>query len=390
MLIVKNGSLLPMSSESLNADIVIEDGKIIAIEKDVSIGNADVVDASGCCVTPGLIDAHSHIGLMQTGTPDRDHNELSDPISPELRAIDAINPFDSAFAAARSAGVTACVTGPGSINLIGGAFAAIKTAGNIVDDMIIKYPVAIKMALGENPKLRYSEQNRSPRSRMAEAALIRKALVRATEYRDSIRRAAEKNDKSPVRDLAMEALLPVLSRDLPLKIHVHRADDIATAVRIADEFNVRYTLDHCTEGYLVTDFLKKALAKNCRGIILGPLILYGGKYETSRKIDFKIPMALHENGIPFAICTDYYENPVELLRICAALAAAEGLPSHEALKAITINAASITGISDRVGSLEAGKDADIAVFSGDPMDCRSRCLITIIDGNIVYRRSDLP
>jgi len=390
MLIIKNGTLLPMTAESLNADILIENGKIAAIEKCASAENTDVIDASGCFVTPGLIDAHSHIGLMQTGSPDRDHNEASDPITPELRAIDAINPFDSAFAAARSSGVTTCITGPGSINLIGGTFTAIKSTGTVVDDMIIKDPIAIKMALGENPKLRYSEQNKSPKSRMAEAAIIRKALARAVEYRNAVMRAAENKEKAPARDLALEALLPVLLRELPLKIHAHRADDIATAVRIADEFNVRYTLDHCTEGYLVTGLLKKALAKNCQGIILGPLILYSGKYETAKKIGFKIPAALYEDGIPFAICTDYYENPVELLRICAALSAAEGLPSHEALKAITINAAQITGISDRVGSLSVGKDADIAVFSGDPMDCRSRCLFTIIDGKIVYKRSDLP
>jgi len=390
MLIIKSGRLLPMTSESLNADIVIENGKIVAIEKEVAIENAEVIDASGCYITPGLIDAHSHIGLMQTGTPDRDHNELLDPVVPELRAIDGINPFDSAFLAARSSGVTTCITGPGSINLIGGTFAAIKTTGTIVDDMVLKHPVAMKMALGENPKLRYSEQNKSPKSRMAEAAIIRKALVRATEYRNAIRRSAENNDKAPMRDLSMEAMLPILSRDLPLKIHVHRADDIATAIRIADEFNILYTLDHCTEGYLVTDLLKEALVKNCKGIIVGPLILYSGKYETAKKIDFKIPKTLYENGIPFAICTDYYENPVELLRACAALSAAEGLPSDEALKAITINAAEITGISDRVGSLGVGKDADITVFSGDPMDCRSRCLITIIDGKIVYKRSELP
>lgn len=390
MLIIKNGTLMPMTSESLNADILIENGKIVAIKKDASIESADVLDASGCYITPGLIDAHSHIGLMQTGTPDRDHNELLEPVVPELRALDGINPFDSAFIAARSSGVTTCITGPGSINLIGGTFAAIKTTGTIVDDMILKHPVAMKMALGENPKLRYSEQNKSPKSRMAEAAIIRKALIRATEYQNAIRRAAENNDKPPIRDLPMEAMLPILSRDLPLKIHVHRADDIATAIRIADEFNIRYTLDHCTEGYLVPDLLKNALNRNCQGIIVGPLILYSGKNETSKKIDFKIPMALFEKGIPFAICTDYYENPVELLRICAALSIAEGLPSNEALKAITINAAQITGISDRVGSLGVGKDADIAVFSGDPMDCRSHCLITIIDGKIVYKRSDLP
>lgn len=390
MLIIKNGTLMPMTSESLNADILIENGKIVAIKKDASIESADVLDASGCYITPGLIDAHSHIGLMQTGTPDRDHNELLEPVVPELRALDGINPFDSAFIAARSSGVTTCITGPGSINLIGGTFAAIKTTGTIVDDMILKHPVAMKMALGENPKLRYSEQNKSPKSRMAEAAIIRKALIRATEYQNAIRRAAENNDKPPIRDLPMEAMLPILSRDLPLKIHVHRADDIATAIRIADEFNIRYTLDHCTEGYLVPDLLKNALNRNCQGIIVGPLILYSGKNETSKKIDFKIPMALFEKGIPFAICTDYYENPVELLRICAALSIAEGLPSNEALKAITINAAKITGISDRVGSLTIGKDADITIFSGDPMDCRSRCLITIIDGNIVYKRSELP
>lgn len=390
MLIIKNGMIFPVLGEARIADIAVENGKIQAIEKEIINDKADIIDATGCYVTPGLIDAHSHIGLIQTGTPDFDHNEASDPITPELRAIDSINPSDCAFAAARSAGVTACVTGPGSINLIGGTFAAIKTCGTVADDMVLKYPAAVKMALGENPKLRYSEQNKTPKSRMAEVALIRKAFIRATEYQNRLARAGDDVDNLPPRDLSLEALLPVLSRDLPLKIHAHRVHDIANAIRIADEFNIRYTLDHCTEGHLVPDLLRKALKKNCDGIIIGPLMSYSRKVETSKKLALKMPIALYEKGIPFAICTDYYENPVETLRICAASSIAEGLPSDEALKAITINAAKITGISDRVGSLGVGKDADIAVFSGDPMDCRSRCLITIIDGNIVYKRSELP
>jgi len=389
MLIIKNGMILPVLEEARIADIAVENGKIRAIEKEIINDKADIIDAAGCYVTPGLIDAHSHIGLIQTGTPDFDHNEPSDPVTPEMRAIDAINPSDCAFATARSAGVTSCVTGPGSINLIGGTFAAIKTWGTVIDDMVFKYPAAVKMALGENPKLRYSEQNKTPKSRMAEIAIIRKALIRATEYQNKLARAGDDVDKRPTRDLSLEALLPVLSRDLPLKIHAHRVHDIANAIRIADEFNIRYTLDHCTEGHLVPDLLLKALENNCDGIIIGPLMSYSRKVETSNKLALKMPMALYEKGIPFAICTDYYENPVETLRICAASSIAEGLPSDEALKAITLNAAKITGISDRVGSLTIGKDADIAIFSGDPMDCRFHCLITIIDGNIVYKRSEL-
>ena len=388
MLILKNGTLVTMAGETMVGDLSMENGRIVQVGGTIEAAAGDrVVDCTGRYVTPGLVDAHTHIGLMETGTRDSDHNEKTNPITPQLRAIDAINPFDMAFDDALKGGVTSGVTCPGSINLIGGACAAIKMKGTLVDDMLIKDDICMKAALGENPKFRYSEQKKSPMSRMASASLMRAALAKAQDYKRRVDAAKDQPEKLPDRDLGMEALSRVLSGELHMKIHIHRSDDIATAIRVCNEFGVKYTLDHCTEGFRIFDLIKSEVEKgNCRGVIAGPLFGYKRKGEliNSRRLEY--PKLLHEAGIPFAICTDFYETPQDFLRATAIMAAAEGLPDDVAFAAITSNAAKIVGIDDRVGSLKAGLDADVAVFSGAPMDIRSHCMMTIINGEIVYER----
>ena len=382
MLILRNGMLMTMDRPPFEGDIAMADGKIVSVGKDLPAAEgATEIDVAGCWVTPGIVDAHSHIGLMETGTRDRDHNEVGDPIAPSLRAIDGINPQDPAFELARASGMTTCVACPGSMNLIGGMCAAVKTAGDWVGEMVIDDSVAMKMALGENPKFRYTELGRSPKSRMAAAGLIRDALARAGDYG---RRAREANP--PPRDLGLEALARVVDGEIPMKIHVHRADDIATAIRLAEEFGLTYTLDHCTEGFMIPDLLRQAMTRGCRGVIAGPLIGYNGKREVRNSLRLDYPRRLWELNIPFAICTDYYENPVELLRTIATLSAAEGLPEDVALAAITSDAARIAGLGDRVGRLIPGLDADVAVFSGPPISIHSKCLMTVVNGSIVYEK----
>ncbi|NLM43106.1 MAG: amidohydrolase [Clostridiales bacterium] len=386
MLILKNGTLMTMCDKPFKGDIAIQDGKIVAIAKELNNENVQIRDVTGCYIMPGIIDAHSHLGLHESGTRETDHNEKTNPIAPQLRAIDAINPQDVAFAESREVGITSCATGPGSINIIGGTFAVIKTYGNTVEDMILKYPVAMKAALGENPKFRYTEMNSTPKSRLATAAILREALAAAVDYDRKIKANGGDPLSIPDRNLKLEALLPVIRGEIPLKIHIHRADDIATAIRIAEEFDIRYTLDHCSEGYIIIDRLYSALSKGCEGIIIGPLMIYKRKLESRNKLGVKLPKVLYDAGIEFAICTDFPEMIPSSMMPQVALSVAEGLPEEIALKSITITAARILGIDNRVGSLEVGKDADIAVFSCHPLDYRSLCLMTLIDGKIVYER----
>ena len=375
-----------MHDEPFVGDIAIECKTIVGIGESLFKADAKMIDLSGSYVMPGIVDAHSHMGLQESGTRETDHNDKYEPVTPEMRAIDAINPKDSAFAKAREVGITTCVTGPGSINLIGGTFAAIKTSGNTVEEMLIKHPVAMKAALGENPKFRYTEINKSPKSRMASASIMRKALLAAVDYERKLKKSNESGGQITDKNLGLEAMLLVIQGILPLKIHIHRSDDIMTAIRIAEEFNIRYTLDHCTEGYLITDSLLSALNKKCEGIIIGPLMTYQCKLETRNSLGIKLPKYLYDADIGFAICTDFPEMiPCSLLPQVA-ISVAEGLPVDVALKSITINAARIVGIDSRVGSLEVGKDADIAVFSGHPLDYRSLCIMTFIDGKLVYER----
>lgn len=385
MLVLKNGNVMTMAGPAFVGDVAIENGKIVAVGQSLSYSDAEVRDVTGMTVMPGIVDPHCHIGMWEDamGFEGADGNECTNPITPELRAIDAINPYDRCFEEAAAGGVTTCVTGPGSANVIGGQFVAIKTYGDSVEDMVLRFPVAVKAAFGENPKRVYNGKNQTPSTRMATAALMRKALVEAQEYNEKLERGKADPEKMPERNLGKEILARVIRRELPMKIHAHRADDILTAIRICREFKLRYTLDHCTEGYLITDKLKEALGEDCEGIIVGPLLTDRSKIEL-KNLSFKAPKVLEQAGIEYAMMTDHPVTPEQYLPICTAVAVREGASEEGALKAITINAAKITGIADRVGSIEVGKDADIAVFSGHPFDFRSRCVLTLVNGKVVH------
>lgn len=385
MLVLKNGNVMTMAGPAFVGDVAIENGKIVAVGQSLSYSDAEVRDVTGMTVMPGIVDPHCHIGMWEDamGFEGADGNECTNPITPELRAIDAINPYDRCFEEAAAGGVTTCVTGPGSANVIGGQFVAIKTYGDSVDDMVLRFPVAVKAAFGENPKRVYNGKNQTPSTRMATAALMRKALIEAQEYNEKLEKGKADPEKMPERNLGKEILARVIRRELPMKIHAHRADDILTAIRICREFKLRYTLDHCTEGYLITDKLKEALSEDCEGIIVGPLLTDRSKIEL-KNLSFKAPKVLEQAGIEYAMMTDHPVTPEQYLPICTAVAVREGASEEGALKAITINAAKITGIADRVGSIEVGKDADIAVFSGHPFDFRSRCVLTLVNGKVAH------
>lgn len=385
MLVLKNGNVMTMAGPAFVGDVAIENGKIVAVGQSLSYSDAEVRDVTGMTVMPGIVDPHCHIGMWEDamGFEGADGNECTNPITPELRAIDAINPYDRCFEEAAAGGVTTCVTGPGSANVIGGQFVAIKTYGDSVDDMVLRFPVAVKAAFGENPKRVYNGKNQTPSTRMATAALMRKALIEAQEYNEKLEKGKADPEKMPERNLGKEILARVIRRELPMKIHAHRADDILTAIRICREFKLRYTLDHCTEGYLITDKLKEALGEDCEGIIVGPLLTDRSKIEL-KNLSFKAPKVLEQAGIEYAMMTDHPVTPEQYLPICTAIAVREGASEEGALKAITINAAKITGIADRVGSIEVGKDADIAVFSGHPFDFRSRCVLTLVNGKVAH------
>lgn len=385
MLVLKNGNVMTMAGPAFVGDVAIENGKIVAVGQSLSYSDAEVRDVTGMTVMPGIVDPHCHIGMWEDamGFEGADGNECTNPITPELRAIDAINPYDRCFEEAAAGGVTTCVTGPGSANVIGGQFVAIKTYGDSVEDMVLRFPVAVKAAFGENPKRVYNGKNQTPSTRMATAALMRKALVEAQEYNEKLEKGKADPEKMPERNLGKEILARVIRRELPMKIHAHRADDILTAIRICREFKLRYTLDHCTEGYLITDKLKEALSEDCEGIIVGPLLTDRSKIEL-KNLSFKAPKVLEQAGIEYAMMTDHPVTPEQYLPICTAVAVREGASEEGALKAITINAAKITGIADRVGSIEVGKDADIAVFSDHPFDFRSHCVLTLVNGKVAH------
>lgn len=382
MLLLKNGNLHTMTQDAFTGDILIENGKIKAIGASLSADGAEVIDLKGQFVLPGLIDAHCHIGMWEDGMGEEgaDGNEMTDPITPELRAVDGLNPFDPCFKEAREAGVTTVVTGPGSANVIGGQFAALKTYGRSIEEMTLRDPIAMKAATGENPKGVYAEKKVAPTTRMAIASLFRSTMTDAIEYQKGM---AKEEDK-PDRDIAMDALQPVINRQLTVKIHAHRADDILTGLRLAKEFNLKVTIDHCTEGYMITDVLKDRLIEQGAGIIIGPLLSERSKIEL-KNLSFEAPRILEEAGIPFAMMTDHPVIPIQFLPVQAGLAVREGLSEETALRSITRYAAEIVGIADRVGTLEVGKDADIAVYDGHPFDYRTHCVLTLINGKPVYQ-----
>ena len=381
MLLLKNGQIHAMTQEVFSGDILIDNGKILAVGEHLSADGAEVIELGGKFVLPGMIDAHCHIGMWEDGMGEEgsDGNEMTDPITPELRAVDGLNPFDPCFKEAREAGVTTVVTGPGSANVIGGQFAALKTCGRSIEEMTLRDPIAMKAATGENPKNVYAEKKVAPTTRMAIASLFRSTMTDAIEYQKGM---AKEEDK-PDRDIAMEALLPVINRDLTVKIHAHRADDILTGLRLAKEFNLKVTIDHCTEGYMITDVLKDRLIEQGAGIIIGPLLSERSKIEL-KNLSFSAPRVLEEAGIPFAMMTDHPVIPIQFLPVQAGIAMREGLSEETALRSITRYAAEIVGIQDRVGTLEPGKDADIAVFDGHPFDYRTHCVLTLINGKVVH------
>lgn len=385
MLIIENGYLYTMKGPVIEGgSIAVRDGKILEISRKPLSGKypkAQVLNAGGNLVMPGLIEAHCHMGITEEkkGMEGDDCNETVDPVTPYLRAVDAINPMDAAFDDAVRAGITSAMIGPGSSNVVGGQFAFVKTKGRRIDDLIVKAPAAMKVAFGENPKVNYSGQNESPSTRMAIAAMLREELFKAKLYEKKKRRAREENDGSFEPEFRYECWLPVLRGEIPLKAHVHRVDDIFTAIRIAEEFGLRMTLDHCSEGHLIADEVKASGFP----AIVGPDLASRSKIEV-QNMAFKTAGVLHKAGVLLAVTTDHPVSLIQSLPLCAGLAVKSGLPLEEGLKAITINAAKICGVEERVGSLEVGKDADIAVFTGNPMEIFTRTLYTIIDGKVVY------
>lgn len=386
-LLLKQGTIHnAMEKDAFIADILVEDGKIakiattIAMPKDEQI---EVLDATGYDIYPGLVDAHCHMGLdgYAVGFPGEDYNELGDPVTPQLSAVDAINPQDPTFKMAREGGVTCVATGPGSSNVIGGTFCAVKTYGHRVDDMLVKSKIGMKIAFGENPKNCYKEKG--VYSRMSVAAKLREALNKARIYEKKLVAAGYPDDidygKMPAFDDKMEALLPVIRGELPLKAHVHRADDIFTAIRVAKEFGIDLRLDHVTDGALIAE----DLAKEGYPVAVGPSFGHATKFELKNK-GFTTPAILDKAGCQVSIITDSPVIEERYLALCAGRAIREGMDEFKALQAITINAAKHAGIEDCVGSIQEGKDADFVILKGNPFAVDARISYTIINGKIAF------
>lgn len=383
MKMIKNVRIVTGCGDVIENGEIVFDRKILYIGNDYSGGVDEVIDGRGLTAVPGLIDAHCHVGLFgdSLGFEGADANEDSDPIMPQLRAIDGINPQDRAFVEARKAGITTVVTGPGSANVIGGQFAAVKTAGICVDDMILKAPCAMKMALGENPKTVYNEKNQTPMTRMGTIALLRETLYKAVRYKEELEKYeldTEENDR-PEYDIKLEALLPVIRGELPVKVHAHRADDICSAIRIAKEFDLQITIEHCSDGDIIADILEREKIP----VMLGPTLTDRSKPEL-KNLSFGTYKNLSDRGISVAIITDHPEITIENLPLCAALAVSHGMDEQKALSAVTSAAAENCGIENRVGKLRVGMDADIAVFTDIPVRFGAKCVMTFIDGERVY------
>jgi imidazolonepropionase-like amidohydrolase len=397
VLAINAGTVLTPTRILKDATLLIVDGKIVDMGVGLDVpGDAEVLDAADKLVFPGLIDAHCHTGIFPDGIGIResDGNEMTDPITPHLRALDAIHPGDQAFADLRAAGVTTINTGPGSANLIGGQTAVIKTAGRTVEEMLVRSPAAMKMALGENPKRVYGENKKSPSTRMGNAGLLREWLIKARNYiacreeharkRGEAESGAEgaKRPEPFAVDLRLEELARVLTRELPAHIHAHRADDILTAIRIADEFALDLVLIHATEGHKVAEILAQ------RGVpcIVGPILFSRMKAEL-REMTPRNPAVLAAAGVTVAIQTDGMSS-VRYLPIDAALAVQHGLDIDGALRAVTITPAEILRIADRVGSLEPGKDADLVIADGHPFEiAHTHVERVLINGKTVYPES---
>lgn len=373
----------------------IEDGVIHVVGgKIAEIGRRDetvfhpadheqVIEIKNGIIMPGIIEAHCHMGITEEkkAMEGDDCNETVNPITPWLRSVDAINTMDAAFNDAVRAGITSAMVGPGSSNVVGGQFCFLKTKGRRIDDLVVKAPAAMKVAFGENPKVNYSGQGKSPSTRMAIAGMLRQELSEAREY---FRRKekAKADGETFQEDFTKECWIPVLRREIPLKAHVHRVDDIFTAIRIAREFGLNVTLDHCSEGHLIAE----ELAAEGFPAIVGPDFASRSKIEV-QNMAFKTVGILNKAGVMTAVTTDHPVSLIQSLPLCAGMAVKAGLDLEEGYRSITIYPARICGVDDRVGSLETGKDADIAVFDGNPMEVFTKTLYTIINGEIVYDSS---
>lgn len=390
---VVNGTIYSASSRPdvpfmiKKGTILIEDRTIKAVGEHVDIPEGShVINAEGCIVTPGLFDAHCHIGIYEDGATEagNDTNESSDPVTAEVRALDAINPRDVAFKDAIAAGVTCVQTDPGSANIIGGQTVVMKTWGSsVADELIVKFPSGMKGALGENPKRVYSGQDKMPKTRMGNAAVMRKALVQTKDYLRKKELAADKPDKQPDYDLSKEALACVIRKEIPLRVHCHRADDILTAIRIAKEFDIDISLEHCTEGDKVLESVKASGF----AATMGPSLTDKSKLEV-KDIGFAAPVALSKAGVKLALITDHPVFPIQYLRLSAGLAIREGMDEDYALLSITRYPAEIAGVSDRLGSIEPGKDADLVIWTKDPFEYDSKVLYTFIEGKCVYEATN--
>jgi imidazolonepropionase-like amidohydrolase len=387
---ITGGRVVPITGEPVDGGtVLIADGKIVAVGRDVSVpGDAQVIDAAGGWVLPGFVEAHGHVGVHEEGEgwAGNDTNEMTEPVTAQVRALDAINPADIGFRDAISGGILAVNVNPGSGNPIGGQTAALKCWGRTVDEMLLKAPAGLKSALGENPKRVYGEQKKTPSTRLGTAAVIRGALIDAANYLQRIEAEERKpeGERKPVdRDLKLEALGKVLRREIPWRQHCHRADDIATGLRIAEEFGYRLVIDHGTEAHLLADIL----AARDIPVIIGPLLTSRSKVEL-RNRSLANPGKLAAAGVTIAITTDHPVVPIHFLAYQAGLAVKHGLDRDAALQALTINPARIVGVDDRVGSIEPGKDADVVIWSGDPLDVPSRVERAFVDGVEIYTYAD--
>lgn len=383
MILIKNCNLIDMKSTYREKrDILIDGKKIIDVAENIEEKEEyEIIDAEMKLVTPGLIEPHCHMGVYDTAVESGlDGNETSDPILPGLRGVDAINPIDTAFYAARKHGITTIVTGPGSANIIGGTFVALKTSDELLEDRIIKSEAAMKMAVGENPKKFYGSKGKAPKTRMGVAALMREELFKAKEYYEKLKAFEKSKDEkdAPKYDIHLESLSRVFD-GLRVKIHAHEADDIMTAIRIAEEFNLRYSIEHTTSGELLVDYLKKHKV-DC---IVGPSIGFKGKYELKYK-NPKIGKILEDKNIPFAIATDHPVIPIEAALMQAIFYIKNGASKKTVLEAITINAAKITDIDEFVGSIEVGKDADVVIWEVAPFETMHQASKVFINGKLAY------
>ncbi|MEN3003890.1 amidohydrolase [Dehalobacterium formicoaceticum] len=379
MLAVANGKIMTMEGNTYQkGTLLIDQGKIVAIGDNILIPKgADVINAQGKVVMPGLIDAHTHMGIAEEvyQYEGDDTNEMTNPLTPHLRAIDGVNPLDLAFGDAISGGVTTVAVAPGSANVIGGQVAILKTYGHIVDQMVLKEPAGLKIAFGENPKRVYGEQKKTPSTRMATAGMLREMFSKAQNY------AATPKE----RDLLLEPVVKVMNKEISLHAHAHRSDDILTAVRISQEFDMPVIIIHGTDSQNIGN----ELAERNIPVVSGPHLVNRAKVEMKDK-SWKTPGLLAQAGVKVALTTDHPVVPIQYLSLCAALVCRAGMSEEDALKSITINAAEILGVDHRVGSLSVGKDADILIVSGSILAMESIVETVIIDGSVVYHDQGEP